>query len=87
MGREMSVIGAEDGDVVLMCAFRYALGRRSYITGVLVDVICKEWGSISSNLKRTIKREISEAINDKKAGDGIDIYHWERILALKPEVF
>lgn len=46
--------------IVLVCAFRYALGRKTYVVGAIVGEIHKSWNSLSENDKELFVREISE---------------------------
>jgi len=61
-------------------AFRYALGRRTYYVGTVVNIILDNWGDLTSNLRFLIIKEIEAAIQDDKAGDEMDIYEWKKIL-------
>jgi len=70
-------------DIVLVCAFRYALGRRSYITGWISDEIIRCWDELSIKFQMIIQKEIEEAIKDEYAGEHIDVLSWKRILDLK----
>ena len=65
---------------VLICAFRYALGRRSYITGTIVDAVMEAWDELSIHDRLLIKHEIKEAIKAGTAGDNIDVRLWREIL-------
>lgn len=63
-------------DDVLFCAFRYALGRRTYVVGKICEAIRLNASSIQSNLRSQMIREISEAVDTKQAGDDIDVQRW-----------
>jgi hypothetical protein len=52
---------------ILICAFRYALGRRTYVVGVIVEEIHRLWNSLSENDCELIVREILE--HKKKFGN------------------
>lgn len=70
-------------EIVLSCAFKYALGRRTYVTGAVADEIIKNWDKLKQGKRELFKREIQEAIDNQDAGDDCDIESWRRILELK----
>jgi hypothetical protein len=45
---------------ILVCAFRYALGRRTYVVGCIVREIHRVWNSLSEGDRELIVREILE---------------------------
>lgn len=45
---------------ILIYAFRYALGRRTYAVGTVVDIIMDNWGELPANTIELIVREIRE---------------------------
>ena len=74
----------EVDNIVLLCAFRYALGRRTYITGVISEEIERNWNKISEEHQNIILKEIKEAIETENAGDiHCDVPCWKKILALR----
>ena len=70
-------------DILLFCAFRYALGRMTYVVGSIVDIIIANWDQMSSSRRKMYKIEIREAITNNKCGMNCDIKDWERVLALE----
>ena len=58
---------------VLLSAFRYALGRQTYIVNFIVKNILNNWNDISDKLKNLMKREIQEAIDTNEAGMDCDV--------------
>jgi hypothetical protein len=54
----------DDNDlwVLLMSTIRYAMGRRSYITGLAPDLVIKYWDGLDSGQLKQIAREIREEI-------------------------
>jgi len=64
----------------ILAAFRYALGRQTYIVSSVVEDILKNWDNIDNNLKNLIKKEIEEAIEQNRAGMECDIKEWKKIL-------
>jgi len=65
---------------VLLSAFRYALGRQTYIVNFIVKNILNNWNDISDKLKNLMKREIQEAIDTNEAGMDCDVKEWRKIL-------
>lgn len=72
-----------DERIALVCAFRYALGRRTYVTDSVANVIIKVWDELPRETQLLIRKEIINAINNNDAGMDIDVKCWEKILELK----
>jgi len=71
-------------DVLLFCAFRYALGRKTYIVSDVVDLIIKYKEKLNAGSIFIIKKEINKAIEQNQAGMSCDVYEWNKVLeALK----
>ena len=69
---------------ILFMAFRYALGRQTYAVYEVVKCLKKNWDLLSEHTKQLIRKEIKEAIKNKKAGsESIDVPLWKIILELK----
>lgn len=49
---------------ILHYAFRYALGRRSYAVGIVIDELRRNWESLPRQQKAQIKDEIRAALED-----------------------
>ena len=71
-----------DGDLILMCAYRYACGRSTYIVSTMVDTIINEWPNLPHNMKKQINKEIQQAIDHGSAGMEMDKRQWQKILEL-----
>lgn len=71
----------KDNDrLMLICALRYSLGRKTYITSVAVDWV-KEYHHLMSNRdKELFIKDIDYHIETDSAGDSVDIDNW---LAIK----
>ena len=69
--------------IVLFCAFRYALGRRSYVVGGVSEEIIKNWNKLNLGQRKLYIEEIKEAIEKGEAGDFCDIECWRRVLELE----
>ena len=68
-----------DQDILLFCAFRYALGRRTYVPSVIERIIIDNWDNMPPVTREKFKREIREAINGNRAGDIYDVEGWSRL--------
>jgi hypothetical protein len=47
---------------ILICAVRYALGRMSYIVGVVCDYVKSKRNELSENCKNIIIKDIEESV-------------------------
>jgi len=70
-----------DDDMVLY-AFRYCLGRKTYVVSDMVEKIADIWHLLQANTKHVIKEDIRKAIKYNQAGHAIDVEQWEKILNL-----
>lgn len=76
------IIPEKDQRDVLIYAFRYTLGRRTYAPHTVISILKDNWSLLSDGDKNLYKREIKAAIEDNMAGDDCDIKAWESILRL-----
>jgi hypothetical protein len=68
-------------DILLFCAFRYALGRQTYVVGAIADIIKANWDHMSQGRRDMFRKEIEEAIEKGYAGSvNIDVPVWLSIL-------
>lgn len=71
-------------DILMVCAFRYALGRRTYVVSTIASIMRSNWANIPTDRRKFFKKEISEAIKQGCAGhEKIDVPEWESILRLE----
>ena len=70
----------QDYELILLAAFRYALGRKTYMVSAVVDYLWVQWYDISGKLRIQIQKEIKEAIKGGNAGMDMDVKQWERLL-------
>ncbi len=70
--------------LILCCAVRYALGRRTYIVGVVVDYVLAHLELLDSKTLSVMIRDIKEC---KNYGQDIDANDWMRLLAALEEVY
>lgn len=69
----------------MMGAFRYALGRKTYVVSDTVNLILREWERLG-HLQDMICKEIQEAIDAGRSGMEMDVAQWCRILAQRERV-
>ena len=70
---------------LLIYAFRYTLGRRTYAVSTIVELLKINWDIISEGDKRLYINEIKEykeIYGEKGLGDLCDIHSWNSILNL-----
>lgn len=79
----MEQIPKRDLQMMLLSAFRYSLGRTTYMSSVCVEWLTKWWDILPENYKRQIHNDITRAIELKIAGDDCDIAEWKKLLELK----
>lgn len=68
---------------MIMWAFRYALGRRTYAVGDVVGQLKEHWNRLKPFTRNKIQEEIREAIRDRCIGDKCDSESWQEILELE----
>ena len=70
---------------LLIYAFRYVLGRRSYAVSTVVELLKKNWDIISEGDKRLYINEIKECkeiYGEKGLGGLCDVSSWNSVLRL-----
>lgn len=72
----------QDGRQLVVCAFRYALGRMSYVTADVARMIKEHWEELSPSDQKLIHREINEALEMDRAGMSCDQAIWRQVLDL-----
>lgn len=65
---------------LLICAFRYCLGRCSYVVSDMADHLLNVWDTIIPAYQELIKREIKDAIDRGMAGMDMDVETWQNLL-------
>ena len=68
-------------NLMVLAAFRYCLGRRTYIVGSCVDWLIQYWDEIDQNTKRIILQETKECLDRKEAGDACDVVRWQQLVS------
>ncbi len=67
-------------NLMVIAAFRYCLGRRTYIVSSCTDWLIYYWPKFDDNTKKIIVGEIQEALDKGYAGDQCDIQSWLKVL-------
>ncbi len=67
---------------LLIYAFRYSLGRRTYVVSDMCRSLRCHWAALPCAWQEIIHREIREAIDREGAGDACDVADWRGLLEL-----
>jgi hypothetical protein len=78
----MQLDGLND-QLMALAAFRYCLGRRSYIVGSCLDWLRDTWEQFEPNTKSVMVRDTIEALMDYNAGDTYDVQGWLHFAQLR----
>ena len=70
-----------DNDIIFY-AFRYALGRMTYVVQEVSDYLVNNWEEIEPDTRSQIQQDIKEAMVQGKAGWDIDQKIWQKVLDL-----
>lgn len=65
---------------LILYAFRYAIGRKSYAVGEVASYLVEHWDLLSKHLQELICEEIRVAIEKSLAGDMCDEAEWARVV-------
>lgn len=68
-----------DDVVILMYAFRYALGRQSYAVRDVAAALLRHRSALSADWRQQIVQDIHNAIKEERAGSAHDIATWEEV--------
>ena len=66
--------------MLTLCAFRYCLGRATYVVSEMCNHLRNNWNKISEASQKLIKAEIKDAIKRGCAGMSFDEECWNRLL-------
>ena len=73
----------KDKELILLCAFRYALGRKSYVVSYIVEEIINNWEYFHRSKKLQFKQEIKDYKElYGNLGMNCDEAEWNKILKL-----
>ena len=65
-----------NGQLMVMAAHRYCLGRQTYIVGSCVEWLRANWDAFEPNTKRVMLRDTIESLQDGTAGGACDVTNW-----------
>ena len=80
MNTKTNPLEGTDGQLMVMAAHRYCLGRRTYIVSACVEWLKQWWPEFENNTRNIIVRDTIEALQDDLAGDPMDVREWENFL-------
>lgn len=64
-------------------AFRYALGRTTYVVSEVVEILIEQWDNLSHYTQLLIISEIKDAIDSNNAGHEMDKSKWMEVYNLQ----
>jgi hypothetical protein len=67
-----------DLEQIYICAVRYGLNRKTYITSVISDYLCRQ--ELLKDCKYIMARDITEAEQRDELGDDCDKESWLKLL-------
>lgn len=75
------------GQLMVICAVRYCLGRRTYIVSDCAEWLVPLWPSLEANTRAVIQRDVEEAFHRAQSwqgslGDPCDVEQWMQVRAL-----
>ena len=74
-------IKTPDDELVAIAAFRYALGRRTYIVSAICEFLISQKDNLADWAKRSVVKEIKTAIDESRAGDEVvDVPEWQKVI-------
>ncbi len=65
-------------DLMVTAAVRYCLGRSSCIVSDCADWLVEQWANFGENTRNIVLRDISEALDNDRAGGAMDAVTWAR---------
>ena len=73
-----------DDEDIFLCAFRYCLGRRSYIVNQCVRWVRSRWIELGEDCHRVIERDLRERLT-RDVGMTVDRDVWRDLLTFIEE--
>lgn len=85
MMHEPVLLRGPDFSILVVCAFRYCLGRQTYMPSLFTSIVRNELGKIDTNTLNLMCREITaeEARGCLGADCDIDTWHSFRVIMLE----
>ncbi len=72
-------ISTHDFHTIMFYAYRYAMGRRTYVTQEMSDLLIKYQHDLNWQTQQKIALEIGRRIKNNEAGDDCDVKNWLRV--------
>ena len=66
--------------ILMFCAFRYALGGRSYATSAICEILKANAKNMGEITKAKYRKEINEALENSRAGGKYEVEEWLNVL-------
>lgn len=66
-----------NGQLMILAACRYCLGRRSYIVGCCQEWLTAQWDLVNEDTRANIVRDIVVALMNDEAGEASDYKTWQ----------
>ena len=67
---------------ILTCALRYAVGRRTYITGEVAEYITAKVPHLTNRTIQVMERDLASEIDRGNYGDAlVDLPYWKQLLS------
>ena len=67
-------------DLMIMAAFRYCLGRQTYIVSTCISWLRDIWEDLQEGCQNTILRDIAQALMEDSAGSRMDWEAWQEFM-------
>lgn len=74
--KPLSPLEGANGQLMVMAAHRYCLGRQSYIVGAAIEWLTLHWPEFEAGTKQIILRDTISALMDKVTGSDTDHREW-----------
>jgi hypothetical protein len=71
-----TVLTSLNGQIIIMSAHRYALGRQTYVVSSTIEWLKENWEHVSSQSRFVILRDTAVALLRNEAGGEMDYEHW-----------
>ena len=71
---------SDDLNILSFAAFRYALGRKTYIVEMVCNSLIRNAECIRRDVKNRMREDIVRAIDNNDAGMECDIVEWRKVL-------
>ena len=80
-----ATVSNSDLYTMVHCAINYALGRRTYITGLVADTVRRYWAALSDDQRTTLTKNLRTDVGaydlaGRSIGDQCDDRGWRNLL-------